>query len=49
MRSRWASAVVLVWWTGVDMAFSDQHATYMTNTDFGNAFAFRCMWTNELR
>ncbi len=40
---------MIVRWTGVEMAFTDQYSTYSTWSDLPNTRAYRCMWSNELR
>jgi hypothetical protein len=41
--------VMVVRWNGTETAYTDQHSTYMTWADLTTPYAFRCMWTNELR
>lgn len=42
--------VTVVQWKNVDMAYTDQYSTYMSWAGpAGNAFRYRCMWTNEVR
>jgi hypothetical protein len=41
--------LTVVWWTNVDMAFTDEYSAYMTWVGPGNQYRYRCMWTNELR
>jgi hypothetical protein len=44
------SNVHVVRWTGAEPdVFTDQYSTYMTWAGLDEPYAFRCMWTNELR